>query len=162
MKKLFFALLLFFPFLVGFGIFFLDQEYFLCPIVYKHDIIVRSDSRGNGFFGTNRNGQRTHAGVDLFGKIGTPVLASRSGWVIAAERNHGMGNFVKLRHRDNLITVYGHMSGINVQAGRYVRQGQVVGWVGKTGNANHPAMLPHLHFEVRKDGTPVDPLQYLD
>ena len=72
-----------------------------------------------------------------------------------------MGNYIIISHRDNIITIYGHLSNIFVRKNDYVRQGQVIGTVGKTGNARAVDMLPHLHFEVRKNGVPVDPLDYI-
>jgi murein DD-endopeptidase MepM/ murein hydrolase activator NlpD len=73
-----------------------------------------------------------------------------------------MGNFVVIRHWDNLATIYGHLAQIYVTEGDFVRQGQVIGAVGKTGNANYRDIQPHLHFEVRKSGIPQDPIEYLE
>ena len=162
MKKIPFTLFILFSACLAFSIYFLDRDYFLSPISYSGSIVVRNDCRGNGFFGAGRNGRRTHQGIDLFGEIGTPVVASRSGIVVAAKRNPGMGNFVVIRHPHETVTIYGHLSGIKVKKGQFVRQGAVVGWVGKTGNANHHAIQPHLHFEVRKSGLPQEPLEYLE
>ncbi|MEW6101109.1 MAG: M23 family metallopeptidase, partial [Candidatus Omnitrophota bacterium] len=133
-----------------FGILFMDKHYFLSPIAYEHDRVIRFDGRGDGMFGAERSGNRLHKGIDLLAKIGTPVLASASGKVVAATRNHGMGNYVIITHARDLVTLYGHLQHIYVRKGQYVRQGEVVGSVGKTGNANYRDMLPHLHFEVRK------------
>jgi len=103
-----------------------------------------------------------HEGIDLFAEIGSPVLACRSGRIIAARKNRGMGNYIIIRHPGNIITVYGHLFRIYVYKNAFVRQGQVIGSVGKTGNANYRDIQPHLHFEIRKNGIPQDPLVYLE
>lgn len=161
MKKLFLFLLIIIPLGLAVVFSFLDKSYFLCPIEYKRDIIIRCDGRGNGFFAAERNGNRLHEGIDLYAPVGTPVLASRSGRVIAARRTRGMGNFVIIRHSGNITTVYGHLWKIYVRKGQFIRQADVVGSVGKTGNANYRNIQPHLHFEVRYKGVPQDPLEYL-
>jgi len=162
MKKVLLFLLIILPIYLSISIYFLDKNYFICPIEYKKDIVIRNDSRGDGFFAANRNGNRIHQGIDLFGAIGTPVMASLSGKVVVASQNRGMGNYIILKHLGNLVTIYGHLSNIYVKQGALVRQGQLIGEVGKTGNANLRSILPHLHFEIRKNGTPQDPLEYLE
>ena len=161
MKKIFLFLLIILPIYFLISLYFLDRVYFLCPIEYKRDIIIRSDNRGNGFFGAERNGKRIHQGLDLFAEIGTPVLASRSGRVAAAAQNNGIGKFVIIKHPDSIVTIYGHLSEIFVKKNQFVRQDEIIGSVGKTGNANFRDIQPHLHFEVRKKGVPWDPLEYL-
>ncbi|MCX5693805.1 MAG: M23 family metallopeptidase [Candidatus Omnitrophica bacterium] len=138
-----------------------DKQYFICPIVYKNDIIVRNDHRGDGSFASARSGRRIHKGLDLLAQVGVPVCSAKSGRVLSATENRGMGKYVIIRHRDNIITIYGHLSNICVRQAEYVRQGQVIGRVGKTGNAKAADMLSHLHFEVRKNGVPQDPLEYI-
>ncbi len=140
---------------------FTDRHYFLCPVNYGGGFVIRSDSRGDGIFGSQRSGNRTHQGIDLFADVGTPVVAVRSGIVTQAKSNRGMGNYVIIRHSLNLTTVYGHLSRIDAAKGQFVRQGHIVGSVGKTGNANYRDMQPHLHFEIRKGGIPQDPAVYL-
>ncbi len=162
MKKILLFLLLVLPVLLFISLYFMDKSYFLCPIEYKGDIIIRNDSRGNGFFAAERNGRRIHEGIDLFAEINKPVLACRLGMVIAATKSRGMGNYIIIRHRGNIVTIYGHLSRVYVHRYEFVRQGEVIGSVGKTGNANYPDVQPHLHFEVRKDGIPQDPLEYLE
>ena len=161
MKKIWLFLLIVLPVYLLISLYFLDKNYFLCPIEYKRDILVRCDSRGEGFFGSSRNGNRLHEGIDLFAKIGTPVLAARSGRVIKAQKSRGMGNYIIMRHGKDLITIYGHLSKIYVRPNQFVRQGEIIGEVGKTGNANFPDIQPHLHFEIRKNGIHQDPLEYL-
>ena len=138
-----------------------DKYYFICQISYTGKPVIRCDSRGDGTFASSRNGNRMHQGIDLCAEIGTPVLAARSGIVMAAKSNRGMGNYVIIRHSFNLVSIYGHLSQIFVTKNQFVRQGHIIGSVGKTGNARNPSIQPHLHFEIRKNGIPQDPLEYL-
>jgi murein DD-endopeptidase MepM/ murein hydrolase activator NlpD len=102
---------------------------------------------------------RQHQGVDYGAPTGTPVSAIADGTVTMARWNGGYGNFVQLRHSGGLVSCYGHLSryGAGVKAGRSVRQGQTVGYVGTTGLSTGP----HLHFEVRRGGKPVNPLKVI-
>ncbi len=162
MKKIFPLIFVSFLIFASLSLYFLDKQYFISPIAYKWDMLIRTDIRGDGVFGAPRNGSRLHQGVDLLARLGTPVLAARSGIVVAARSSRGMGNYVIIAHRGDIKTIYGHLLKISVREGSFVRQGQLIGLVGKTGNANHRAIKPHLHFEVRKSNVPQDPLRYLD
>jgi len=144
------------------SLYFLDKYYFLCPVEYERQIIIRNDQWGEGHFGARRSGGRKHNGIDLYAEIGAPVFACRSGRVLLAEERPGIGKFVLLEHPYNLRTLYGHLSEISVASNHLVRQGQLIGGVGKTGNADIRAILPHLHLEVRKGGIAQDPMEYLD
>lgn len=161
MKKIFLVILILAVAYIFVNLALLDKQYFACPIKYKSDLVIRQDNYGNGLFASDRSGKRIHKGIDLLSKVGTPVLATKSGRVLAATQNRGMGKYVIIQHKHNTISIYGHLSEINVRKYDYVSQGQVVGKVGKTGNAANRNMLPHLHFEIRKNGVPQDPLQYL-
>ncbi len=167
MKKIFIFLLSGLAVYLIINLYYLDRHYFLCPIEYKNDIIIRSDTRGDGSFYAGRNGRRVHEGVDFFAQIGTPVVAARSGRVALSRAiinkniQTGSGNYIILKHPGNLITVYAHLLEVYVRKNNFVRQGQLIGRVGKTGNANYRDMQPHLHFEIRKNGMPQDPLDYL-
>ncbi|MFA4888594.1 MAG: M23 family metallopeptidase [Candidatus Omnitrophota bacterium] len=161
MKKILIFLLLGVIVYLAVSFYFMDREFFLCPIEYKNQIIIRNDSRGDGFFAASRHGRRTHEGIDLLAEVGVPVLAARSGTVTQATANRGMGKYVVIRHRAGIKTIYGHLSEICVRKGEFVRQGHMIGRVGKTGNANSRYMQPHLHLEVRYNGIPQDPLNYL-
>lgn len=161
MKKILLIILIIASVYVFLGLASMDKRYFVCPIEYKSDIIIRNDDRGDGLFATSRSGRRIHKGIDLLAEVGTPVLSAKSGRVISATRNRGMGKYVIVRHRGNIITIYGHLSEIYVRKNDYVRQGEVIGSVGKTGNARFGGILPHLHFEIRKNGVPQDPLEYI-
>ena len=147
--------------LTSWGMISLDRQRFICPIEYKKDILVRNDSRGKGLFAAGRSGRRLHRGIDLVAYLGVPVLAAKDGQIISATQNRGMGKYVIILHRGNIITIYGHLSEVMVKKDDFVRQGQVIGRVGKTGNAKFCGITPHLHFEIRKGGVPQDPLEYI-
>ena len=100
---------------------------------------------------------RMHEGIDIGVGYGTPIHAAASGRVIYAGWMSGYGNLVAIDHGRGLSTAYGHQSRIAVSNGQTVSQGQVIGYVGCTGHC----FGPHLHFEVRINGTPVDPMGYL-
>jgi len=97
-----------------------------------------------------------HTGVDLASKSGTPIYAAGDGVVEKAGWTNGYGKYVMIKHVNGFETGYGHMSRIadTTQPGTYVRQGQIIGYVGSTGNSTGP----HLHFEILINGNFVDPL----
>jgi murein DD-endopeptidase MepM/ murein hydrolase activator NlpD len=99
---------------------------------------------------------RMHEGIDIGVPCGTPIHAAASGTVIYSGWMDGYGNFVVIDHGNGLATAYGHQSAIYVSGGS-VSQGQAIGAVGSTGSSTGC----HLHFEVRVNGSPVDPLGYL-
>lgn len=100
---------------------------------------------------------RFHSGFDIAVDQGTPIRCADNGVVIMADWYGGYGNCVIVQHDNNLSTLYGHQSRILVKQGDTLMQGQVLGEVGSTGMSTGP----HLHFEVRQNGTPVDPGGYL-
>jgi murein DD-endopeptidase MepM/ murein hydrolase activator NlpD len=100
---------------------------------------------------------RMHTGIDIGVPYGTPIHAAASGQVIYAGWMDGYGNLVFVDHGSGISTGYAHQSSIAVSDGQTVTQGQVIGYVGCTGHC----FGPHLHFEVRVNGNPVDPLGYL-
>jgi murein DD-endopeptidase MepM/ murein hydrolase activator NlpD len=100
---------------------------------------------------------RMHTGIDIGVAYGTPIHAAASGQVIYAGWMDGYGNLIFIDHGRGISTGYAHQSSIAVSNGQTVSQGQVIGYVGCTGHC----FGPHLHFEVRVNGTPVDPLGYL-
>ncbi|HLF99189.1 MAG TPA: peptidoglycan DD-metalloendopeptidase family protein [Acidimicrobiia bacterium] len=100
---------------------------------------------------------RMHNGVDFGARSGTPVVAAGDGEVVWAGARGGYGNTVIIDHGNTLATLYAHMSSVSVGVGQNVTRGQLVGAVGSTGLSTGP----HLHFEVRQSGTPVNPLIYL-
>jgi murein DD-endopeptidase MepM/ murein hydrolase activator NlpD len=100
---------------------------------------------------------RMHEGIDIGAASGTPIRAAASGTVIAAGWLGGYGNLIVIDHGGGLATAYAHMSGYAASSGQPVAQGQTIGFVGCTGHC----FGSHLHFEVRVNGAPVDPLGYL-
>lgn len=98
-----------------------------------------------------------HPGIDIGAPFGSPIWAARAGTVIFAGWMNGYGNFVMIDHGGGFVTAYGHQSRIATSMGQQVVQGQVIGYVGSTGYSTGP----HLHFETRVNGTPVDPMQFL-
>ncbi|HLU53042.1 MAG TPA: peptidoglycan DD-metalloendopeptidase family protein [Acidimicrobiia bacterium] len=104
-------------------------------------------------FGT----RRMHTGWDMSASSGSPIHAAGDGVVVSAGTRGGYGNAVVIDHGGGLATLYAHQSSMAVSAGQQVSQGQVIGYVGCTGYCTGP----HLHFEVRVNGTPVDPGGYV-
>ncbi len=102
-------------------------------------------------------GRRAHKGIDLGAPIGTPIYATADGVVSKASWFGGYGLYVSLEHGGDLETRYGHMSRLNVAEGQMVHKGDVIGFVGTTGNSTGP----HLHYEVRVDGQAVNPIPYM-
>ena len=98
-----------------------------------------------------------HTGVDFGAPMGTPIHAAADGTVVFAGPRGGYGNCTIIDHGNSLATLYGHQSVIGVTVGQKVTKGQVIGKVGSTGMSTGP----HLHFEVRVNGTPVNPMTYL-
>jgi murein DD-endopeptidase MepM/ murein hydrolase activator NlpD len=98
-----------------------------------------------------------HPGIDIGVGMGTPIHAAAAGVVLIASYDGGYGNLVVLDNGGSISTAYAHQSAMAVTVGQRVSQGEVIGYVGSTGFSTGP----HLHFEVRVNGTPVDPLGYL-
>jgi murein DD-endopeptidase MepM/ murein hydrolase activator NlpD len=100
---------------------------------------------------------RLHAGIDIAVPAGTPIRAADSGRVVLLGWVGGYGNYTCIQHTASLSTCYGHQSRFGTSQGASVSKGQVIGYVGCTGHC----FGDHLHFEVRVNGTPVDPMGYL-
>jgi peptidoglycan DL-endopeptidase CwlO len=100
---------------------------------------------------------RLHAGIDIPVPVGTGIRAADGGRVVVAAWTGGYGNYTCVQHSGSLSTCYAHQTSIGVSVGQSVSQGQVIGVSGNTGNSTGP----HLHFETRVGGNPVDPLGYL-
>lgn len=100
---------------------------------------------------------KAHLGVDFAARRGTPIKAAGSGKIIYAARAGSYGNLVKIRHGDGYETRYAHMKSFRkgIRYGKFVKKGQVIGYVGTTGRSTGP----HLHFELRKNGVALDPLK---
>lgn len=112
-------------------------------------------------FGYRRNpfggGMEFHQGLDIAAPMGTTITAAASGTVISAGWYGGYGNYILIDHGGGMATGYGHCSQIFVSVGQQVQKGQAIGAVGSTGASTGP----HVHFEVRMNGKPVDPAAYL-
>ncbi|MCK9420526.1 MAG: M23 family metallopeptidase [Nitrospirae bacterium] len=98
-----------------------------------------------------------HTGVDLAAGEGTRIAASAAGTVLQTGEGEYIGKFVILSHKDSYTTLYGHCSQILAATGKTVKKGQIIAMAGQTGRTTGP----HLHFEIRKNGIPQDPLKYL-
>jgi murein DD-endopeptidase MepM/ murein hydrolase activator NlpD len=123
------------------------------PLAGDPDITSGFGARLDPFFGR----AAMHTGIDLREDYGTDVHATAAGKVTIAGPDGGYGNLVELDHGNGLSTRYAHMSVILVSEGQMIQAGQVVGRIGMTGRTTGP----HLHYETRIDGEPVDPLRFL-
>lgn len=120
--------------------------------------VANSESSGFGWRNDPiRHRPRFHSGTDFRGRRGTPVLAAGDGIVVFAGRKGGYGNLIELDHGGGLITRYAHLRRIAIDEHTIVTGGQQIGEIGSTGRATGP----HLHFEVRVDGRPIDPVTAL-
>ncbi len=99
-----------------------------------------------------------HSGIDIANRTGTAVWATANGTVTFAGYRGGYGNLIIIDHGYGFSTYYAHLSRINVRAGQWVQRGSTIGLMGSTGNST----APHLHYEVRVRGTPVNPRNYMN
>jgi murein DD-endopeptidase MepM/ murein hydrolase activator NlpD len=104
-----------------------------------------------------RRASRNHKGVDIRGPIGTPIYATADAMVGRAQWVRGYGKLIELEHGNAIQTRYGHLSALNVAPGQRVRQGDLIGFMGSTGNSTGS----HLHYEVRVAGDAVNPNSFL-
>lgn len=124
-----------------------DRNFILFPPIDGGQII--------SYYGM-RNG-RMHKGIDIKAPEGTPIRASQDGVVVFSGFIRGYGNTVLLKHEGDYFTVYAHNKYNSVKEGEFVKKGEVLGYVGMTGNAE----TPHLHFEVRRRTNALNPLLFL-
>ncbi len=101
--------------------------------------------------------RRFHEGLDITNRVGTPVVAPADGIVVFAGRNGGYGNVIYISHGFGITTRYGHLYKIFVKVGQHVQRGDVIGEIGNTGRSTGP----HLHYEVRMNNKPVNPINFI-
>ena len=135
---------------------YVNRSNFVSPLALE-SLTVRHDAKGSGHFGAPRSGSRHHTGVDLLARVGDPVFAIRSGRVMASRYHRGFGYFIEIDHGRGFSSLYAHLSRLDVRRGMRVRQGQLIGAVGKSGNARSRHVEAHLHFELQRKGQPIDP-----
>jgi murein DD-endopeptidase MepM/ murein hydrolase activator NlpD len=132
----------------------LRRAFLKAPVRYKH---VRISSRYNlrrriKLYG---NRIRPHKGTDFAAPINTPIISTANGVVVESARRGGNGNYVKVKHNSTYTTQYLHMKKRKVKVGDFVKQGDVIGWVGMTGNTSGP----HVCYRFWKNGKQVDPFK---
>lgn len=119
----------------------------------------------NGFVTSSFGGRKSpfggnsqfHKGLDISNRIGTPVIAPAEGSIILAAPDGAYGNSVEIDHGGGIVTKFAHLQKMAVKNGEWVKRGQVIGYVGMTGRTTGP----HLHYEVRLNGAPVNPMRYI-
>lgn len=131
----------------------LRRAFLKSPIKFQYRISSRYNLRRRiALYG---NKIRPHKGTDFAANVGTPILATANGTVTKSSYTRGNGNYVKIRHNATYETQYLHMKKRNAKVGQYVKQGDVIGWVGMTGNTSGP----HVCYRFWKNGKQVDPFR---
>lgn len=132
-----------------------DSEGFIFPLPVGIGVVLTSPY---GYRTHPITGNYTfHNGVDLAWRQGTPIYASKSGYVTTATYGSAYGYYVTINHMDGFSSLYGHMTHYVVSSGDYVNQGQLIGYMGSTGWSTGP----HLHFTIFYNGTSVNPMNYI-
>ncbi|MEX6626643.1 peptidoglycan DD-metalloendopeptidase family protein [Tenacibaculum salmonis] len=130
----------------------LRRAFLKSPIKFQYRISSRYNLRRKiALYGR----VRPHKGTDFAAKYGTPIMTTASGTVVASARRGGNGNYVKVQHNTTYTTQYLHMKKRKVKVGDYVKQGDIIGWVGMTGNTSGP----HVCYRFWKNGKQVDPFK---
>jgi murein DD-endopeptidase len=130
----------------------LRSQFLRSPIKFQYRVSSRYNLRRKiAYYGK----VKPHKGTDFAAKVGTPIMATANGKVVESRRKGGNGNYVKIRHNNTYSTQYLHMSRRKVKRGQYVKQGEVIGWVGMTGNTSGP----HVCYRFWKNGRQVDPFK---
>ncbi|GLU43433.1 peptidoglycan DD-metalloendopeptidase family protein [Allomuricauda sp. NBRC 101325] len=131
----------------------LRSTFLRAPVKFKYRLSSRYNlKRRIAYYGYK---VRPHKGTDFAAPIGTPIVATADGTVTESTRKGGNGKYVKIKHNGTYSTQYLHMKAQNVKRGDFVRQGDVIGWIGMTGNTGGP----HVCYRFWKNGRQVDPLQ---
>ncbi|SNR17592.1 peptidoglycan DD-metalloendopeptidase family protein [Tenacibaculum jejuense] len=131
----------------------LRRQFLKSPIKFQYRISSRYNLRRRiALYG---NKVRPHRGTDFAAAYGTPIMTTASGTVVESARRGGNGNYVKVKHNSTYTTQYLHMKRRKVRVGEYVKQGDIIGWVGMTGNTSGP----HVCYRFWKNGKQVDPFR---
>ncbi|MEM7185985.1 MAG: peptidoglycan DD-metalloendopeptidase family protein [Bacteroidota bacterium] len=128
----------------------LRRAFLKAPVKFSRISSRYNINRRIAYYGYKR---RPHLGTDFAAPVGTPILATADGLVTKSERRGGNGNYVKIKHNGTYETQYLHMQKRNARVGDFVRQGDVIGWIGMTGNTSGP----HVCYRFWKNGKQVDP-----
>ncbi|MBS9774572.1 MAG: peptidoglycan DD-metalloendopeptidase family protein [Tenacibaculum sp.] len=131
----------------------LRRQFLKSPIKFQYRISSRYNLRRRIKLYGNR--VRPHKGTDFAAPYGTPIMTTANGTVVESRRKGGNGNYVKVRHNSTYSTQYLHMKRRKVKVGDYVKQGDIIGWVGMTGNTSGP----HVCYRFWKNGRQVDPFK---
>lgn len=130
----------------------LRSQFLRSPIKFQYRVSSRFNLRRKiAYYGR----VKPHKGTDFAAKVGTPIMATANGKVVESRRKGGNGNYVKIRHNNTYSTQYLHMSRRKVKRGQYVKQGDIIGYVGMTGNTSGP----HVCYRFWKNGRQVDPFK---
>ena len=130
----------------------LRSQFLKAPVKFSRISSRYNPNRRIKYYGYKK---RPHLGTDFAAPIGTPILATASGTITESTRRGGNGKYVKIRHNGTYSTQYLHMRKQNVKKGQTVKQGDVIGWIGMTGNTGGP----HVCYRFWKNGRQVDPLR---
>ncbi|MDI6781763.1 MAG: M23 family metallopeptidase [bacterium] len=131
------------------------RQMFILPV---QSVVTSHFGYRNNATSPNERDREFHAGVDLRGRVGCPIAASADGQVIYNGYMRGYGKLLIIRHSNGFTTRYAHNSANLVSEGTYVRQGQVIALAGMTGRSTGP----HIHFEIRKNNIPQNPMHYVN
>ena len=130
----------------------LRSQFLRSPIKFQYRVSSRYNLRRKiAYYGR----VKPHKGTDFAAKVDTPIMATANGKVTESRRKGGNGNYVKIRHNNTYSTQYLHMSRRKVKRGQYVKQGDIIGYVGMTGNTSGP----HVCYRFWKNGRQVDPFK---
>lgn len=122
---------------------------------------IRNDSGGSGYFNAPRASGRGHQGIDIVSAVGEAVHAARAGTIIDPSWEGAYGKVVDVRHGDDYLSRYAHLSSFSYSHGTYVEKGARIAASGRTGNASGYGITPHLHFEIRRGGRVINPRSLL-
>lgn len=135
-----------------------DQSGFVWPTRGRK---IRSDAGGDGYFGAPRGWGRSHQGLDIVAAVGEPIYATRAGTIIDPAYEASYGRVLDVRHQGGYSSRYAHLNSFSYSHGAYVGKGERIAASGKSGNASGYLIIPHLHFEIRRDGRLMNPAKLL-